>query len=120
VVVTLGTSHRRTQPHGADRSHAIGSVLGQVFLFLKPTFSRYPVQAIEGRSHFLFGRCSWEQISSELFARELVEPLVGAERIQHVVPVGPHRVGIVAMEARCIGVANCVEPVQRLLFRVAR
>ena len=70
---------RAAQPHGAERAHAVGAVLREVFLGLKPAFGRRAVQAVVGRRDPLLDGRVRQQVSGDLLARELVERFVVRE-----------------------------------------
>ena len=120
VIVTLGAPQRAAQPHRRHRAHAIGAVLGEIFLGLQPALGGSAIQTIVGRRHPLLHRGVGHQIAGQLFAREFVERLVVAESMQHVVAVRPGGKGVVAVESAGIGVAHHVQPAHRLLLRIAR
>ena len=120
VVVAFGASERAAQPHGADRAHAVGAVLREVFLGLKPAFGRRAIQAVVGRRDALFDGRVWQQVAGDLFARELVERPVLQKCLQHVVAVRPGRNRIVAMEPRRVPVTHRVEPVHGALLGIPR
>ena len=100
MVVALGASERAAHPHGAERPHAVRAVLREVFLGLKPAFGRRAIETVVGRRDALLDGRVWQQVSGDLFARELVERPVLQKRLQHVVAVRPGGNRIVAVESR--------------------
>ena len=120
VVVAFRAAHRAAQPDGAERAHAVGAVLGEIFLRLETALRRGAVQTIVGRRDAFFERRVRQQVSGDLLACELVERFVVRERAEHVIAIGPGGDRVVSVEAAGIGIPHRVEPVHRALLGITR
>ena len=63
MVVAFGTSERAAQPHGAQRAHAVGAVLREVFLILNASLLRGAQNPVVGRGDFLFDTCVRQEVT---------------------------------------------------------
>ena len=120
MIVALGATERAAEPDGAERAHAVGAVFGEIFFGLDAAFRGRAIQPVIGRGHFLLGGRVRNQIAGQLFTRKLIERLVVAEGLEHVVAIGPRGKRIVSVESAGVGVADRVEPVHGLLLGIAR
>ena len=110
VVMALRAGDGLTEPDRADGPNAIGQHAGFVVLVLCATLFGAEDQAIEGRSDAGFLVRIGQEISGYLFERESVEGLIGIERSDDVIAIGPNVARIVAVVTDRVGKADDVEP----------
>ena len=120
VVVALGASQRRAQPHRRDVAHPVGRVLGEVLLRLGATLVGHAAQAVVAARHQLrLGRIG-QQVRGEVLARHDIEGRVLVEGPDDIVA---ERVDIdrnVPVIARRVRVPDQVQPVDRHALAVVR
>ena len=112
MVVALGAAHGGSHPDLRNIADPVRGVHGIVFLRLDSAFVGGLEQAVVARGDELAGGRLGEQVSSELFAGELIEGKVIVERVDHPVAVGRDAVVLVPVVADGVGEANQVEPVR--------
>ena len=110
MVVAFGTAERAAEPRRRDRPDPLRAILCEILLRLRAPLAGHHVEPVVARGHELLGRGIREQIAGQLLARELVEPLVGVERVDHVIAIRKDPLVLVAVEADRVGVAGDVEP----------
>ena len=116
VVVALGAADGRREPDRRHVPHAVGGILGHVFLGLSaPLLGRLQQAVVARGDACLVGRAV-HQVAGELLDREAVERLVGVERTDHVVAKEVEVDMIVAVIAGRVGEADQVEPEDRHPF----
>ena len=88
--VTLGTAHSQPHPnlHCGVRSVLDGS--DAKFLIVCASLVVFHRVAVESGCQNLFGRRLGQEVTSELFDRELVVWQIAVERLDHPIAVAPH------------------------------
>ncbi len=119
VIVTSSAPGGEAEPHrrgGLDPLHRVAHV---VFLVDRSPFSGGHVASVEpGGDPLTQGRLR-EEIPGQLLDRELVEGLVGVERVDHPVAIRPDPTLVVEVQAVGVPVARGVQPEPGHVFAVA-
>ena len=114
VVVALRAAHRGAHPRARHAANPVGLVDRPVFLRLQTTFVRRLQEPVVGtRQHRILGMLALaraDEVAGQLQLREPVERHVVEERLDHPVAIGRDAVGLVAVVADGVGVADDVEP----------
>ena len=102
---------------GVDLVHDVADV---DLLLDRPSLARRDVAAVVARGDELVERGIGQQVAGKLLDDELVERLVGVERLDHPVAIGPDLAIVVQVQAMGVAVAGGVEPEPGHVLAVAR
>src|SRR4029079_15446003 len=118
--MTLRASDGETEPGRAGRGDAIGHGVKTTFERIDPAFFVQHGVAMKTGGDPLRLRGVWQQITRELFDRELIEWHVGVHRVDHPITPWPDAAWPVLFVSVCVGVSRQVEPFARPAFAVMR
>ena len=110
MVVTLGATQRRAQPHGRGRIYAVHDVFGCVFIRVGAAFKVDHAVPIEPARDLLLDRSARQHVSGELLDRKLIKRHVAVERVDHPLPPLPHVTMIINVIAVGIRITRQIQP----------
>ncbi len=110
VAVALGAGDRRAHPHGHRRVHPVHDGDVAELLVVGAAFVVRQCVPMKRRRDELFVRGVGQQIARDLFDGKLIEGLVGVQRANHIIAVGPDRAGRIVRIARGVGIAGKIQP----------
>jgi hypothetical protein len=120
VVVAFAAAHGRAEPRPRQGADAVGGVFGQVFLGLRAAFAGFHIEAVVAAGDFLFGGGMGQKVARDLLDGELVEGLVGVERVNHIITIRKIALDLVAVIAHRVGEPHRVQPRDGHAFAVMR
>ena len=120
VVVAFRAAKRAPKPRCRHGTHPFRSILREVFLGLGPALAGHHVEAIVARRHQLIRGRLGEQIPGQLFPREQVEPFVGVERVDHIIPIWENALVLIPVKPNGVGKPRHVQPPARHAFAKMR
>ena len=110
MIVAAAAVQREAEPSEAGGLHAVNDVFDAPLLGDDAALAIEAVVAVEAGGHDLFAGGIGQQVTADLFERELIEGLVVVEGLDDPVAPGPHGAAAVGLEAVAIGKAGEVEP----------
>ena len=110
VVMALGAGQRQAQPGGAGGVDAIKQIVEPLLLGNRAPLAVEQMVAVEGRGNFLLVGRVGQQVTSQLFNRELIKRHVGVQRRHHPVPPDPLPGVAILLKAVGVGIAGGIEP----------
>ena len=114
VVVALGTADRRPEPDARDIPDPVGLIDRPILLDLKAPFVRRLQQPVVGRGQHpiirMLTRGRLDQVAGQLQQGEPVERQIVEEGGNHPITIGRGVVGLIAVIAHGVGIADEVEP----------
>ena len=120
VIVALSTTDGRPHPDVGNIANAIRKVDRQILLLLHPALVGSLKQTVVTSCHLLLLRRIRQQVTCELFDRELVKRQVAIEGINHVISIRRHIVILIAVVANRVRIAHQIEPVNCHALAVVR
>ena len=116
MIMTLRTFHGQPHEDRGYRVDLIDVISHAIFLGDRSALVRVHAVAQKPRSNALLLGSARQQITSDLFDRELVEALVGEESMNYPVAPDPHVTMVIDRVTVGIRIARAVEPIDRKPF----
>ena len=116
MVVTDCTTRRHPQPDLSECFRPVASIEHVVFFWDRAPFAGGDVAPVEARLNLLIERPVWQQVTRQLFDRELIERDVPIERGNHAFAIRPHFTEVVEMDPVSIRITGRVEPIPSAVF----
>ena len=120
VRVALRAAEREAEPRRARRRDAVRHRVEAELVRIDAALLVEHRVAVEAGRDFLIERRAREHVSRDLLDRELIERLVGVQRIDDPVAIRPDRPRAIFLVAVRVRIAREVEPLARPAFAVAR
>ena len=116
MIVAFCASKCNTEPDRSGGANPVGCILGKVFFRLHASLGRHHTQTVVSGSDQLPRRGVFEEIASQLFARESVKIYVFIESVDHVVAIRRDADRLIAVISDRIRVSHQIQPVNRQPF----
>ena len=120
VRVALRAAEREAEPRRTRRRDAVRHRVEAELVRIDAALLVEHRVAVEAGRDFLIERRAREHVSRDLLDRELIERLVGVQRIDDPVAIRPDRPRAIFLVAVRVRIAREVEPLARPAFAVAR
>ena len=120
MIVTLTTFQSGSKENRSSRIHTIEHLIDAILFWMNARFDIAGNSAMKSSCDFLVGRGVRNQITRQLFQRELIKRHVVVHRVDHPISIRPAFTQLICLITVGVGVAGQIQPGLCPTFAVSR
>ena len=118
MIMALSAFQRRSKPNRGSRVYTINHLISSIFFGMNTRFNITRHRSMKSSGDFLIQRRIRQEITRELFDRELIKRHISIQGINDPITVGPGGEVHVGVVAPSVGIAGGIEPIERHMLGV--